>query len=133
MNVSGVYKFWLQEEKREWGERERERERERENNHNLFILPLVVPEEPSPEEHQQQMMNLLRSMISNAQQTPPASMVSVSQPTSAHMPTTRPSVGVAPSQSSPAVYGGGGVPAMAPRNDIRQPASNTGVRDYQII
>ena len=100
-------------------------------NYNPFILSLVVPEEPSPEEQQQQVMNLLRSMISNTQQTPPASMTTASLPISAHMPITRPSVGVAPSQSSPAVYGGGGVPGA--RNDIYQPSSNTGVHEDKYL
>lgn len=88
------------------------------------------PERPSTEERQQQIMSFLRNILSSTQLTSPAS---VTMPTSVRMPTTGPSVGVTPSQLSSTVYGGGGIPVVAPRNDIRQPASNTGVCDIKFI
>ena len=103
----------------------------------MSSLPsITVPEdEPSPQEQQQHMLNILRSMMSSAQQPamgpPPAySSTSGQGPGTGPPPLPPPTAGQAPAYLSTAPYGGGSAPVV--HREVHQPSSNTGVRDTEL-
>ena len=74
---------------------------------------LVPEEEPSPAEQQQQIVNILRGIMSSGQPPP------------AYSPSSAPQHNYAPQPAQPLVNGGAGVPV--PLSKAHQPSTNTGV------